>query len=386
MNSPARALAVCLLLALAGGGALWLTTRERRPDPAASLRSGAIDDTAYVGNERCARCHPGEAFRHARSGHARTLTPAVELKAAPALDGQVFHDGERGVTYHYRVKGAELAVSLPEKFGDKFFPLAWAFGSGEHGVSFLTFIPNQIGKTEAIEHRVSLFGKEDRLGLTPSHAGLKAAQPVEWMGRVIRDEKLADCVGCHTTTAQIGREAQVQFQANIGCERCHGPGGKHVREAEREEPVSAVPFGGATTSADAQIRMCSACHRHPDQLKDTIMSTDNPRLARFQPVGLMQSACFRKSSGRMSCTTCHDPHEHAPRERELFDGRCLACHGTGQGQSPLCPVSPSENCVACHMPEIDVRPGTKFHDHWIRVRSSESLPSDAAPDASPAEH
>jgi hypothetical protein len=35
------------------------------------------------------------------------------------------------------------------------------------------------------------------------------------------------------------------------------------------------------------------------------------------------------------------------------------------------------------MPEIEVRPGTKFHDHWIRVRGAEHPPSDDAdPEAS----
>jgi hypothetical protein len=235
-------------------------------------------------------------------------------------------------------------------------------------------VPNRAGETVGIEHRVSLFGRENRLDITPSHAGLKASQPLELIGRIVRDEKLVACIACHTTTAEIGREGRTNLRANVGCERCHGPGGNHVREAESQQRVSALPLGGGT-SAEEQIGLCAECHRHPDRLHEPIVS-DNPRLARFQPVGLMQSACFRRSSGRMKCSTCHDPHEHAPREREQLDGRCLTCHGARGNQSPACPVSPVENCVACHMPETEVGSGTKFHDHWIRIRKSEQPPAE----------
>jgi hypothetical protein len=373
-----RAGAVIVMLAAAIGGAVWLATRTSPRTPAPTSRASSGE--SYVGNQTCARCHPEEAFRHARSGHARTLARSADSAAARALDGTIFDDEERGVTFHYRLTGEELAVSVPEKLGDDRFPLDWAFGSGEHAITFLTLIPNQAGETVGIEHRVSLFGREHHAGLTPSHAGLEPGQSVEWFGRVMRGERLAACIGCHTTTSEIEWEGKAKFTANIGCERCHGPGGNHVREAETQEQVSALPLGGGATSAEDQIRVCGECHRHPDRLHETKVAVDNPRLARFQPVGLMQSACFRKSSGRMSCTTCHDPHEHAPREREQFDGRCLACHGTGQSLSPRCPVSPSENCIACHMPEIEVRPGTKFHDHWIRIRDSGQPPVDDGPE------
>jgi hypothetical protein len=389
MDSRARKSAVIGFLVIATASALWLAIREKPRSPSPSAVSREDPDTSFVGSATCARCHPGEAFRHARSGHARTLTPVAESGAARTLDGKVFDDEERGVTFHYRLTGDELAVSVPERLDNDRFPLAWAFGSGEHAITYLTLIPNRAGETVGIEHRVSMYGKENRLGLTPSHAGLEASQPVEWFGRVMRDEKLAACIGCHTTTAEIGRDGLTRLQANVGCERCHGPGAQHVREADRQRAISALPFGSAATSAEEQIRMCGECHRHPDRLHETAVSTDNPHLARFQPVGLMQSACFRKSSGRMSCTTCHDPHEHALRERDQFEGRCLACHGTGQNQSPPCPVSPREKCIACHMPEIDVRPGTKFHDHWIRIRDSKHPhPADAGddPDQSPANH
>ncbi|HEY3963607.1 MAG TPA: multiheme c-type cytochrome [Planctomycetaceae bacterium] len=374
MGSAAKAVWIGAVLAGAGGVAVWLATRQEGNSTTTHRTAATSGENLYVGDETCARCHPGEALRHARSGHARTLTSTRDSVAARRLDGKTFRDTERGTTFHYQMTDAGLIVSVPEKHADS-FPLTWAFGSGEHAVTFLTLIASRAGDTVGIEHRVSVFAPDDHLGLTPSHAGEQAQQAVEEFGRVKRGEKLTKCIGCHTTTARVEGAELADLRAGVGCERCHGPGGRHVQAAEENRGDAAMLFGTGQVAADDQIRMCGQCHRHPETLGETTISADNPRLARFQPVGLLQSACYRKSSGRMSCTTCHDPHEHAPREREQYDGRCLTCHTSRGKPSRLCPVSPQENCVSCHMPAVEVRPGTVFHDHWIRVRTPESTPS-----------
>jgi len=55
------------------------------------------------------------------------------------------------------------------------------------------------------------------------------------------------------------------------------------------------------------------------------------------PIAL-QSACFRKSGGKLLCTTCHNPH--APQT--VSSKTCLGCHS---------PHGESENCIGCHMPK-----------------------------------
>jgi hypothetical protein len=367
--STGLALAV-VTMGLAGACYFFWTPQPRAQVSDSGGRSGV--NNRFVGSAACAACHPGEAFRHARSGHARTLTETSHLELARDLDGKSFFDEERGVTFRYLLTSAGLTVSLPDKFPDKPFPLTYAFGSGEHGVTFLSLIPSRSGEPAGVEHRVSAFGPERRLALTPNHGGAPVTQPVEEFGRIRQGTVLERCVDCHTTTGKVVGESLVDLRANVGCEKCHGPGANHIQAAERKQDDLAILFGKGTNSADNEIRMCGACHRNPEQLDPADIRPDNKRLARFQPVGLLQSACYKKSGGRLTCSTCHDPHEHAPREREQFDGRCLTCHSGDHAGSVICRISPRENCVACHMPATEVRPGTTFHDHWIRRRDEKS--------------
>jgi hypothetical protein len=371
MMSRTRVIGLVALVAVGAGVLVWLRARSGERSGAVIESAKASDENSYVGDARCAQCHPGEAFRHSRSGHSRTLAAAADSAAARFMDGKSFHDGERGIDFHYRLTDEGLVVTAPEEFGDRAFPLTWAFGSGEHAVTFLTLMGGSAGDAIGIEHRVSLFGPDNRLGLTPGHAGWKAKQPIEQLGRVKRGDQLVDCVDCHVTTAVIDGERLTSLRPNVGCERCHGPGGHHVRAVVEKRSDLSILFGSGKNSAMEQIMMCGQCHRQPDMFTPDLISEDRVTLARFQPIGLLRSACFRKSEDRLSCATCHDPHEHAPRERDKFESRCIECHAVDGSRSPPCPVSPRKDCIGCHMPPVEVHPGTSFHDHWIRVRKTE---------------
>ena len=104
---------------------------------------------------------------------------------------------------------------------------------------------------------------------------------------------------------------------------------------------------------------------------------DNPALVRHQPVGLVQSACFKQSNRTLNCVTCHDPHARASSDRAGYEQVCLSCHGANAGTP--CGVSPRSGCIDCHMPRRDVTRGMMMTDHWIRIIPGARLqpPSDA---------
>jgi hypothetical protein len=126
-----------------------------------------------------------------------------------------------------------------------------------------------------------------------------------------------------------------------------------------------MPFGADRWTADDQMRLCGQCHRHPETGRRERIRRDNPEIVRFQPVGLMQSKCYRESRGALSCVTCHDPHARVSTNPAAYEAACLACH-----QHPAratCPVSPRAGCIGCHMPRRDAGQKVLFVDHWIGI-------------------
>ena len=148
---------------------------------------------------------------------------------------------------------------------------------------------------------------------------------------------------------------------NVTCEACHGPQGKHVREKRANAPVART----GPLPADAMNAMCGRCHGLSD------VDPAHPVIARFQPWGLSQSRCFQQSAGKLSCATCHDPHENARRDLKFYEAACLSCHSPKPEVKPmpvLCPVNRKQGCVGCHMPtDSKSMPHVKFFDHRIRV-------------------
>jgi hypothetical protein len=85
---------------------------------------------------------------------------------------------------------------------------------------------------------------------------------------------------------------------------------------------------------------------------------------------------------RISCLSCHNPHEKLQKDTAYYDQKCLACHLTTAKEAKTerrrdapCPVS-TKKCATCHMPKVEL-PGmhAEFTDHWIRiVKPGEPVP------------
>ncbi|MGH7202502.1 MAG: multiheme c-type cytochrome, partial [Planctomycetaceae bacterium] len=183
-------------------------------------------------------------------------------------------------------------------------------GEDEHAVTFLTLVPNQHGETVGVEHRVSVFG-DGALARTPGAASLPPGQDVEHFGKIIEGDELHACVDCHTTTGHVERGEVHNLRPHVQCERCHGPGSEHVDAKLSGSSQSKLQFVPGTKTALEEITMCGRCHRLPEMLSDTRLERSDPKLARYQSVGLLQSPCYVESHGKLRCTTCHDPHERA---------------------------------------------------------------------------
>jgi hypothetical protein len=160
----------------------------------------------------------------------------------------------------------------------------------------------------------------------------------------------------------------------VDCEKCHGPGAKHVefQTSHPKDSLAKYILNPATFTRQQNLDLCGLCHggkiinRKPsfefvsgDKLsdyfqKDTSISDASTIDVHGNQLGLLSSSkCFRMSQ-TMTCTTCHNPHENERGNVQLFSQRCQTCHS--EGHNNICKmteaIGPSIklNCIDCHMP------------------------------------
>jgi len=88
---------------------------------------------------------------------------------------------------------------------------------------------------------------------------------------------------------------------------------------------------------------------------------------------LRKSACYVKSQGSLTCTTCHNPHEpsNTPAALRRYTEACQSCHQRAVQKLVAARRHPvSQDCASCHLPKR--RPSDAIHtsvtDHLIQTR------------------
>ena len=402
---------ICGLLLLAGGltAAGWyrfpvrsLDTDRSALPPTATARPRPLppprpDD--YVGSQACQTCHGEIAAAYARHPMGRSIRPVGPEDAVGPAATTAVHDRERTysiemaadgtVLHHEQVTGED-----EQPLYDQAVPVAYALGSGRRGRAYLIEADGRLYQSP-----LGWYSQRRCWDLSP---GYRATRSVRFSREID-----ASCLYCHA-----GRLAPVPDQIltgkpfqelAIGCERCHGPGGEHVRLMQRLEPeeraedlaiVNPVRLDPARREA-----VCNQCHlsgkaviprygrgffdfRPGDLLSDSLVVLDDTdRAADTRAVSQVEqmrsSQCFQRSDGSLGCISCHDPHSTpTPLEAAAFyRARCLTCHGADD-----CGLPPPQrhqeaanSCIACHMPAETVSdvPHTALTDHRIRRRPAE---------------
>jgi hypothetical protein len=315
VRSRRPTLIVCLSFAALGGAVCWLVfsaTRsqtEIRRRGAVSLLTvdrpfppeGRFPGDRYVGPQVCAECHPAEAALHSRSGHSSTLIPAGRLALSRRLDGKTVTDPERPeVTWNYQFRDGRLRIARAEAGQAQKWVVDYAFGSGHHATTFVNVLDASI--PSILEHRLTYYTQDAALAITPGQDIDSRVDSFTPHGNQLAATQTRKCVRCHST--QMSAHDDEKFDENmmipnVSCERCHGPSRKHVLAARSgaAEPELSLPFGPDRFTAEALLKLCGACHRHPSNALPGKIRSDNRFLVRFQPVGLMQSRCLHAECG-----------------------------------------------------------------------------------------
>lgn len=334
--------------------------------------SGASPEPSpFIGSRKCAECHPSY-YRAAQqaSPHARTLYLGAALKDVPLPDRPVPDPLDPHVVHAFTRK-ADDRIDLEtrdEKGRVARAVIAYAFGSGEHGVTMVS--RDEPGGTPR-ELRISYY-TVDRSWRETKGVNALPHDTTDFIGLELSDKSLRQCLQCHTTWFRAalpiaGEPARPEAaDRGIGCERCHGPGLNHVKAIEADYPESAI---GATHDSPPRrlLRSCNECHASNGSVEPS-----DPEFTRVQGTTLMFSKCFTASQGAIHCATCHDPHRGLDTRTAHYEPKCLACHDTKTAANhagpPICPVNATSGCIDCHMPKVaDPSLKMRFTDHHIRI-------------------
>lgn len=326
--------------------------------PALSAEAG------YVNPVECRPCHQQIYDSYRQTGMGRSLRPAVTVPPLAAF----FHSAseryysvvERGGVPFLR-RSQEGGANAIEKRID------FAIGSGNHSTTFVH--RNEQGRL--IELPVSWYS--ERGGYWAMSPGYDRPDHSDF-----RREVSDSCLFCHNGYPS---QANGGLADGIDCQRCHGPGEEHTR---RRGPI----LNPKRVSFERQTEVCLQCHLEsagrnmPDAIRrfDRAVFSYRPgeslaeymlyfRLADLpSPDGitvnssahrLRESRCFVKSNGRLTCTTCHDPHRSSAAVD--YTAACRVCHAAAH-------TAATKECTGCHMPRTRTQDAVHvvMTDHAIR--------------------
>jgi hypothetical protein len=204
------ALACSVLLLVSAGAAL----RGSDPPEAAA--------TASVGNDACLPCHADIVRRYAGTAMARTSGPAP----GQLIPGKFKH-ADSGVRYRTTEREGEARLSF-ERSGEPRLEgsvrLDYYVGSNTRGRTYLYSIDGFVYQSP-----INYYSAHKLWDMSP---GYQHEQEMP-----LNHPAGPQCLFCHasriqaTTPGTRNRFAGAPFLQNgVGCERCHGPGGAHVRD------------------------------------------------------------------------------------------------------------------------------------------------------------
>ena len=378
------------------------------PETVAGLRVTRGAAAGYVSDKACKECHEDEWTSYQSVGMARSFYPPDPDHVVEDLP-QTFHHARTGYYYEMSLQNGKYVLhryckdDAGRRFAEYKAQVAWVIGSGNHVRSYLSQTPSG----ELYQLPISWYtGK-----------GFAMSPMYDRKGHQ-RFERMVDrgCMFCHNAYPEtpVGSDLPHrshrfprQLPHGIGCQRCHGPGARHVQKANdpnaSDEEIRSRILNPAHFTERQRQDLCMSCHLQPESIRSRMMvrSFQNPmysllpgkdltdfvtyldhgsateRRERFEinhhGYRLRQSPCYVKSEGKLGCTTCHDPHRKVPKVKhaEYYRKKCMQCHELtdcemhemGKTRDPA-----QSDCISCHM--FEARPADVVHvtttDHFIR--------------------
>jgi tetratricopeptide (TPR) repeat protein len=381
------------------------------------LPAAAAGAPGYVNAQVCAACHSQIAETYAKTGMGRSFArPSPQTRLEDFTKGDFYHDRSDahfsmiqrdGVWYQRRWQtGFESRETNVEEMR-----VDYILGSGDHARTYL----HRTARGTLIELPLGWYSENG--GHWAMSPGSDSDHP--------RSRRFVSykCMSCHNGIPQIPAANEApdsdpvftgDLPEGIDCQRCHGPGGEHVRRASapgsKPENIRAAIVNPARLNSKLRMDVCLQCHLETtsERIPATLVRFDRGPFSfipgqalesfalsfdhapgtghddKFEIVGasayrLRQSQCFLKSEGKLTCEICHNPHS-IPRGAEAvthYSSVCRQCHAAKQGTiEPIDSLiaagkhTSATDCAGCHMPKrrpTDT-PDLAMTDHLIARR------------------
>jgi len=394
MGLGRAALGAALLVVAACGS-------PERPDSAA----GAAE-ARYVGRDACRSCHSETWSTFIHTGMGMSWYPLASATSIEDwTDKNLLELPETGLRYRMQKRGEKFFMrqSIADGRGGETAvderELTWVVGSSHHSRTYLV-----TDGPALFQAPVCWYTKDALWDLCPGYESNN-----DYFSRPIS----RTCVFCHNARMEMLPGAHNAYAEpiphGIDCERCHGPGERHVAKWSRGD----TPTGEGDSAIvnprkltpELRMQICFQCHLGDSKATERVARNETtleawrpgrPITAAMLPYRfseatphdyglsaqvdrLLLSRCFRESGGRLECVSCHDPHVtvyRADRPADFFTSKCKECHDPGACRGTPAArqaTSPPDDCVACHMRKAvpDDHNHALFTDHWIRGRIDE---------------
>lgn len=334
------------------------STSDSQPAISHGSKWRRIDQTQYVGSQKCATCHRTHFDGWKATAHNKMIRPAI-------------------------AKGPHRTVladfSQPSQYRDfELKDVKWVIGHRWKQ----RFIGEVNGNEVVFPAQWSIKEKKWQ----PYHG------KTDWWSPYHKDWKTRSnfqlCAGCHSTGADVYTATWKEL--NIACESCHGPG-----KAHSEKPLVTNIVNPSRLSRDRSIEICLSCHQagkppgsqtkyawavgyqpglelakfwqgfQPEKGQQTAEFWQNgtAHKNRVQGNAFVQSVMYHDA--HMQCMNCHDMHGSRYRSLTIksadTNALCLTCHGPNKIPGPEYQslsdhthhalTSAGSRCTECHMPK-----------------------------------
>jgi DmsE family decaheme c-type cytochrome len=166
-------------------------------------------------------------------------------------------------------------------------------------------------------------GCESCHGPGQAHVDDDAKGHILKFGQMQPAEVNQSCLACHNRGNHAAWEGSGHDRRNLSCATCHSV---HSPKSTQRQLVKAT-----------ETQVCATCHR--------LQVTKTERAVAHMPV----------REGKMSCSSCHNPHGSISNVKNLKTGSsvaelCTSCHTEMRGPMLFEHAPVRENCATCHDP------------------------------------